>query len=315
MSTKLSHMITVADEKAAYDLACKRLLANKIILAWIMKSCVAEYRDIDVNEIATKYIEGNPIISTFPLHVDESEEMGELVNGISTEDNTINEGVVKFDIRFNALAPVSGELTQLIINVEAQNDFYPGYPIIKRAIYYCARMISSQYGTVFKKSHYEKIKKVYSIWICTNPPIGRRNSIASYSIKEDVIIGKAEEKIGNYDLITAIMICLGKKNDANSLGILKLLEVLLSAERPVDEKKKILEEDFNIKMNDSLEREVSTMCNLSKGVEEYGIQRGVILTLNGLVADGVLTVSEASHRAGMTEESFVKKVDELKEKQ
>jgi hypothetical protein len=308
-------MITVADEKAAYDLACKRLLANKIILAWIMKSCVAEYRDIDVNEIATKYIEGNPIISTFPLHVDESEEMGELVNGISTEDNTINEGVVKFDIRFNALAPVSGELTQLIINVEAQNDFYPGYPIIKRAIYYCARMISSQYGTVFKKSHYEKIKKVYSIWICTNPPIGRRNSIASYSIKEDVIIGKAEEKIGNYDLITAIMICLGKKNDANSLGILKLLEVLLSAERPVDEKKKILEEDFNIKMNDSLEREVSTMCNLSKGVEEYGIQRGVILTLNGLVADGVLTVSEASHRAGMTEESFVKKVDELKEKQ
>ena len=54
----------------------------------------------------------------------------------------------------------------LIINVEAQNDFYPGYPLIKRGIYYCCRMISSQYGREFTGPHYEKIKKVYSIWIC-----------------------------------------------------------------------------------------------------------------------------------------------------
>lgn len=25
----------------------------------------------------------------------------------------------------------------------------PGYPLLKRAVYYCGRMISSQYGTVF----------------------------------------------------------------------------------------------------------------------------------------------------------------------
>ena len=34
------------------------------------------------------------------------------------------------------------------INLEAQNDFNPGYPLLKRAVYYCVRMISSQYGTV-----------------------------------------------------------------------------------------------------------------------------------------------------------------------
>jgi len=40
------------------DAACKRLLAIRIILAWIMKSCLEEYRDFDVNEIAEKFIEG-----------------------------------------------------------------------------------------------------------------------------------------------------------------------------------------------------------------------------------------------------------------
>ncbi len=47
----LAKNITVAGDKAAYDAACKRLLANKTILAWIMKSCMEEYRDFAVNEI------------------------------------------------------------------------------------------------------------------------------------------------------------------------------------------------------------------------------------------------------------------------
>lgn len=42
------------------------------------------------------------------------------------------------------------------------------YPLIKSALYYCARLISSQLNTVFTGSHYEKIQKVYSIWICTS---------------------------------------------------------------------------------------------------------------------------------------------------
>ena len=48
-------------------------------------------------------------------------------------------------------------------------------------------MISSQYGTIFTNSHYEKIQKVYSIWICFNPPEKRKNSINIYSVKEKIL--------------------------------------------------------------------------------------------------------------------------------
>lgn len=41
----LAQDINAAGDKASYDAACKRLLANKVILAWIMKSCLEEYRD------------------------------------------------------------------------------------------------------------------------------------------------------------------------------------------------------------------------------------------------------------------------------
>ncbi len=101
--------------------------------------------------------------------------------------------VVNYDIRFYATAPASGDLIGLIINVEAQNDFYTGYPLIKRGLYYCSRLISAQYGTEFAEGHYEDIKKVYSIWICMNPPKNRQNSITRYYIAEENIIGDVKE--------------------------------------------------------------------------------------------------------------------------
>ncbi len=194
---------------------------------------------------------------------------------MKNEDSTIQEGTITYDIRFLAIVPGTGETIRLMINVEAQNDFYPGYPIIKRALYYCSRMISSQYGSEFTETHYENIRKVYSIWICSNPPKKRENTITRYFIQEEDLVGKVSERKENYDLLTVVMICLGHADDDNYTGVLKLLGVLLSSEKEAEEKKKILRDDFNIAMTKTLESEVSAMCNLSKGVEERGIARGL----------------------------------------
>ena len=58
--TTIARSIRATDERTRYDAACKRLLSEKIILAWIMKSCLEEYRDCTVEEIAERYIEGEP---------------------------------------------------------------------------------------------------------------------------------------------------------------------------------------------------------------------------------------------------------------
>ena len=136
-------------------------------------------------------------------------------------------------------------------------------------------MISAQYGTEFTNAHYEKIKKVYSIFICMNPPKNRKNTINKYSIKEDNVVGNTKEEKENYDLLTAIMLCLGDPEEKMDSEILRLLEVLLSSKRTVEEKKQILEKEYDIKMTETIESEVSQMCNLSDGVERQGIEKGL----------------------------------------
>ena len=269
----LAKMISTAGERAAYDNACKKLLSNKEILAWILKSCLSEYRDYSVAEIAGKYIEGETQISQIPVHRDETVDISE-IRGAATEDTSISEGTVTYDVRFRAIVPQSGEIIKLIINVEAQNDFYPGYPIVTRSVYYCCRMISAQYQTEFAQSDYSKIKKVYSIFICMNPPTYRKNTINRYRIQEERLVGEASEEESNYDLMTAVIICIGDK-DSTTVGILRLLEVLFSPKRAAAEKKHILEKEFSVKMIEEMENEVNEMCNLSKGIEEIGIQKGI----------------------------------------
>ncbi len=93
-------------------------------------------------------------------------------------------------------------------------------------------------------------------------------------IAEDNLVGEVKETKSHYDLMAAVMICLGEPGDENYSGILKLLDVLFSVETDPKEKGQILENDFSIKMTQSIESEVSLMCNLSKGIEERGIEKG-----------------------------------------
>lgn len=280
--------LEVSRAKEIYDESCKNILANKIILAWIMKSCMKEYKDCSIHDIADHYIEGTPEISQREVHRDEApaSDPGK-IRGENTEDKAVNEGTVRYDIMFRAILPQGQEKVELIINIEAQKDFYPGYPLIKRGIYYGCRMISSQYGTIFTNSHYEKIQKVYSIWICFNPPEKRKNSINIYSVKEKSVVGKVKEKEADYDLLTVVMICLdsGKeeKEGTEESEILRLLEVLFSTERELKEKEKILENEYGITMTYEEKEEVEEMCNLSEYVWEKGLTYGELQNLVRMV--------------------------------
>lgn len=56
MENQLAHAITQTEYDLSYDKAAKKLLANKQILAQIMKNCVNEYSACSVDEIAEKYM-------------------------------------------------------------------------------------------------------------------------------------------------------------------------------------------------------------------------------------------------------------------
>ncbi|GFI22244.1 hypothetical protein IMSAGC011_01017 [Lachnospiraceae bacterium] len=97
--------------------------------------------------------------------------------------------------------------------------------------------------------------------------------------------------------------------------LLKLLNVLLSTETGSQDKCQILEEDFHIRMTQTLESEVSLMCNLSKGVEQKGIekgrQEGIIAMVSALkdlqIADSIILkkIQEKFHLAEDTAKMYL----------
>lgn len=124
----LAKRINTSEICSSYDQLCKRLLSNKQILAWILKDCVAEFAECSLQDIAEKYIEGRPGTTAVPMYPD---ECNEFIEGAVTEDLTMMEGTVSFDIHFRAIKPDTDTSVILIFNIEAQKDFYPGYPLIK----------------------------------------------------------------------------------------------------------------------------------------------------------------------------------------
>lgn len=272
--TNLANSIDASADKAKLDEVAKKLVKHKIILAEILKECVDEFRDYEISFIEQKCIVGDVRMDEVSVDQD-MEDADSSIVGADTEDNSHNEGLVRYDLVFEARVPKSGEIIGLIINVEIQVNLNPGYPLITRAIYYLARLISRQKGTVFQKSDYGKIRKVYSIWICPDPSKENRNSIVEYGFTQQKVIGKVDEPVKNYDKMKAIIINLNDDGMDNRTDIIRLLSTLLSTTETVERRKKILENDFHIPMTKEIEEGMQDMCNYGTAVQTYGERIGV----------------------------------------
>ena len=276
--TGLAQAIDIAGNRAKYDECAKKLLSYKAILAWILKSCTKEFSQYEVQYICDNCLKEEVEVSTHAVHQDElgkDKKLGgdERIEGMNTESNSIQEHTIYYDIRLPAFLPKSNERVRLILNLEIQLDDTPGYPIVKRGFYYCGRMISEQYGTVFVDEHYEKVEKVYSIWICPDPAKKRKNGIFKYHTIEDIIYGEPYTKEENYDLMEVVILNLGDADKSSDLAILDLLNVLFSTTTTPEEKKRRLHNEFEIAMTAEFESEVQEMCNLSEALVEQGAER------------------------------------------
>ena len=276
--TGLAQAIDIAGNRAKYDECAKKLLSYKAIIAWILKSCTKEFSQYEVQYICDNCLKEEVEVSTHAVHQDElgkDKKLGgdERIEGMNTESNSIQEHTIYYDIRLPAFLPKSNERVRLILNLEIQLDDTPGYPIVKRGFYYCGKMISEQYGTVFVDEHYEKVEKVYSIWICPDPAKKRKNGIFKYHTIEDIIYGEPYTKEENYDLMEVVILNLGDADKSSDLAILDLLNVLFSTTTTPEEKKRRLHNEFEIAMTAEFESEVQEMCNLSEALVEQGAER------------------------------------------
>lgn len=193
---------------AEYDAGMKQLMSNKEIIVPILQMTVPEFKTCSQEEILQcldiSSITKDDFVSDIP-----NVEKDLRLTKEDSELSSLVEKLVRFDIRFKIINPkLSTEKIRvnLHIDMEAQKSYRPSnpsYPILKRAVYYVARDLSSQLSTITQTTDYSKLEKCYSIWICAEDvPKKLQNTLTEYSFSKKDIIGVADEPEEDYDLLT-----------------------------------------------------------------------------------------------------------------
>ena len=233
------------------------------------------------------------------------------IQGMNTVDKTQKEGTAIYDLIFQARKARTASTIGLIINLEIQNDEKLKYYVVTRGLYYCARMLSAQKNRIFKRSEYQKIQKVYSIWICPYAKNGR-NTVASYNVQEFTHFGEVDVPKEEYDKLETLVITLNEDACKSENKLIRFLSLLLSHEMPLEERMKALQDEYHIQMNDSLKEDSDKMCNYSDAILKMGLDKGRLegraeggnQMLYSLVCDGYLSLKKAAEKAGMKEDEF-----------
>ena len=288
-----------------YDTMAKKRLSLPPILAFILKHCTEEFRDIPLDVIQKRCL-GETTVGT-------EKNRGEpLVRALPTEDKQSDEMSVLYDIKAVAHVPDENEDIQIIVNIEAQKDNPRGYPLLKRAIYYCSRLIASQLKKGSKRVDYRRIRKVYSIWVLMNSSRRSSNSKVTYHMTEDREYGDFRAGKETYDLITVVVLALGEEGAAGN-EVLRMLDKVFRSGKPDREVAAELKDEYGVDIGEYVSEEEEDMCNLSQGFVDMGRKEGRAEgreenrkeTALRMLADG-LNVQKVSEYSGLSIESVEK---------
>ncbi|MBR4415741.1 MAG: hypothetical protein IKS67_03165 [Victivallales bacterium] len=268
----------ILSQNTTQDNVIKMLFTHKQIVAIMLRECLPEFNGVPLNFITEKCLDG-------------LEDADYLIG-----DKTHGNAGIDMDICIHARLPKDlDSQVGVIINIEVQQNFHPGYDIIKRGIYYGCSLIAMEKETVFADSDYDNLKKVYSIWICLDVPLDKANTIIRYGMAElcptDVTHGV--HRIGApYDLLEVMMVCLNDKCENGGDVVIDMLRTLLSQRLSKEEKQKLLKEKYSITFTQEKQMkfnyyEYVKETNLKIG-EEKGFQLGEIQTRKTVVTNMLL---------------------------
>ena len=108
------------------------------------------------------------------------------------------------------------------------------------------------------------------------------------SHKEHHILHEYKANHADYDLISIITIYLGEEQPPDEDWLIRFLRLLFKDTRtPAMRKKQLLKDEFDMDTTADIEEEMKTMCNLSTGIYEQGMERGIAQGMERGIAQGM----------------------------
>ena len=144
--------------------------------------------------------------------------------------------------------------------------------MLNRGSFYCGRMVSAQKESVFHNSDYDKLQKVYSIWLCIDPDEEVRGVCNTYSMTETCLAKEYHFPKEQYDNYCIVMVCLQDKESDNDM--VRLFSTIFDNKTPV-EKKLQLATECGLPVTTDVKEGINQMCNYSDFVEQQGVEKGL----------------------------------------
>ncbi len=257
-------LLAAANGQEKYDEVIDKLFSNPKIVAPILHLLIPEYKNISVEDI----IRSIQSISNTEAVDDISRAAVE-----SSEQKAITEKTIRFDKLLKLGNPdlsIPDTDVYMYVDLEMQNkgkERSLGYPLTKRAVYYVARSLSRQLGILKTDTNYGKLRKCYSIWICTDVLAEEKDSIVRFSFNRDVLYGTPKDKTCDYDLMEVIIVRRGRE-ETDDNGILDYLNGLFTSN--VGRMNRYV----NIRQDQTLLQEVKKMTGFGAALVEKGEIKG-----------------------------------------
>jgi len=123
---------------------------------------------------------------------------------------------------------------------------------------------------------YGNIKKVYSIWLCTEAAQTIANSIEIYDIDRNFLCGSNTDN-PRYDILNAIIIYISRKHDSEKTDneLIRMLTDLFDERISGTAKVQKLKSEYGLKITKEVESEVTDLCTYSTAMENKGIEKGM----------------------------------------
>ena len=301
----LEKQIDTYNNDLRYDIQSKKLIGTKSVLAQIFRLCVLEFKGMEVEEIKKCILD----IQVLSKEVSEgysnkNTEQEEKVLLLSSESKVEGEKTIFYDIRtivknpkYNKKDKNSYETMELVMNIEVQVDGkHLDYILERRSVYYASRSISDQLGLVTKKTNYNQLNKVYSIWILLGE---EEDKIRHVQLKD-----QENEVMLEADLLHLIYIRLSnKKYQGEKDNIFHLLHSFYDIMQ-LEARKQELAYYFDFSKEEKLEEGVRNVANLGtyvgKQYESIGERRGIAIGEARGESRGILSSAKKLYDRGFS---------------
>lgn len=296
-----------------YDDYAKFILSQKEILSRILKFTIKEFEDMEAEDIMG-LIEGEPLVSKVSTEPGETNQTFHgKITGNNTESTELEEGTIIFDVIF--YVRMKDGVSRIIINLEAQGIEKPPYPLVNRTIFYIARLISSQKNRNFDHSNYGDMLRTYSIWICFN----LEENCMNYLHLTNTSLFGTHEWLGDLELMNIFLVGLDKNLSEEAIkttdsNLHYMLGTIFSNDLSPKDKVRLLSEREDMPAGTHIRKELDTMCNLSYGIEEQGIEKGIEKGRMDLIKNMLskhMPVEDIMKYSGATEEEIRKAEEQL----